>query len=503
MVNNGNTMHRRILIGLASLCFSLWTGVSVWAQSYEITLKTEKPQDSVLYIGQHYRDEFVLKDSTTRRSDGAYVFKGKRNWERGVYAFVRKDVNKKKKETKFIGLTDFVIDGSQKFTITADSAFRQKNMKVSGSEACKEMYAYMATISEARAEAKAINERMKGADSVAAKKDLESLSERMTAYEKTILEKNKKQLFFQLVKEFSGPEVPDEVENKPIYYRTHYWDGVDLTNHSLRYTPDLFNKMNYYFFAVLYHADADTICRYADMTLQKMDGDTAMMRYFMDFIAPRYYRSTKNIGWDHVWCYLVENYYLKGRCGWASAGEIENKKKQARFLEKSLIGAYGQELIMSDTTQLESHRISSHRQAKKYMILWFWDPDCHHCQEQTAALIEVYNKLESEGKRNFEVFAVGYEADVNKWKNYVKKHNLPFLNVGGPNVNIDYQEAYNVHGAPTMIILNADRQIIMNKSIPASSLAPFIEQYERLHPEQKDREPSFWQKHASPTGFVE
>ena len=300
MVNNGNTMHRRILIGLASLCFSLWTGVSVWAQSYEITLKTEKPQDSVLYIGQHYRDEFVLKDSTTRRSDGAYVFRGKRNWERGVYAFVRKDVNKKKKETKFIGLTDFVIDGSQKFTITADSAFRPKNMKVTGSEACKEMYAYMATISEARAEAKAINERMKGADSVAAKKDQESLSERMTAYEKTILEKNKKQLFFQLVKEFSGPEVPDEVENKPIYYRTHYWDGVDLTNHSLRYTPDLFNKMNYYFFGVLYHADADTICRYADMTLQKMDGDTAMMRYFMDFIAPRYYRSTKNIG---MWCW--------------------------------------------------------------------------------------------------------------------------------------------------------------------------------------------------------
>jgi len=70
-------------------------------------------------------------------------------------------------------------------------------------------------------------------------------------------------------------------------------------------------------------------------------------------------------------------------------------------------------------------------------------------------------------------------------------------------VNIDYQEAYNVHGAPTMIILNADRQIIMNKSIPASSLMPFIEQYERLHPEQKDRQPSFWQNNVPPTGFIE
>ena len=473
----------------------------LYAQNYEITLRTEKMQDSLLYIGQHYRDEFILMDSTRRRADGSYQFKGKRAWQRGVYAFVRQEVNKRK-EKKLVGLTDFVVDGSQKFTISADSAFNPQNMKVTGSDACSRMYAYMGRISQGRAEGKAISERMKSADSADARHDQEALTKRMLAYEEETLEKNKKQLFFQLLKQFRGPQVPDDVENKAVYYRTHYWDSIDLTDHSLCYTPDLFNKMNYYFFGVLYHADADTICRYADMVLTRLDGDTTMMRYFMDFIAPRYYRSTKNIGWDYVWCYLVENYYLKGRCGWASEGEITNKKKQARFLEKSLIGAYGQELIMRDTTQLESHTISSHRQPKKYMILWFWDPDCHHCQEQTAALIEVYNKLEAEGKRVFEVFAVGYESDINKWKNYVKKHNLPFLNVGGPNVNIDYQEAYNVHGAPTMIILNADRQIILNKSIPAASLIPFIEQYERQHPEQKDREPSFWQKNASPTGFV-
>ena len=488
-------MVRRFLLSVAAVCCWMWMGADAQAQSYEITLKTVKMQDSLLYIGQHFRDDFVIMDSAARRADGSFVFKGKRSWKRGIYAFVKREVNKKN--------TDFVIDGSQKFSIAADSAFRQKNMKVTGNDPCKEMYAYMATISDAMAEAKAIGERMKGADSAAARKEQQALSDRMTSYEKATLEKNKKQLFFQLVKQFSGPEVPDEVENKPIYYRTHYWDGIDLKDHSLIYTPDLFNKMNYYFFGVLYHADADTICRYADMTLKKMEGDTVMMRYFMDFIMPRYYRSTKNIGWDYVWCFLVENYYLKGRCGWATPGDIESKRKQARFLEKSLIGAYGQELIMSDTTQLESHRISSHRLPQKYVILWFWDPDCHHCQEQTAALIEVYNKLEAEGNRIFEVYAVGYEADVNKWKNYVKKHNLPFKNVGGPNVNIDYQEAYNVHGAPTMIILNADRQIIMNKSIPASSLMPFIEQYERLHPEQKDREPSFWQKMVPPTGFVE
>ena len=346
---------------------------------------------------------------------------------------------------------------------------------------------------------KELGARIKSADSVAARRQQDSLSEAMVAYEKRMLAENGNYRFFQLVKQMSGPEVPEGVENKPVYYRTHYWDGVDLKDHSLIYTPDLFNKMNYYFYGILYHADSDTISRYTDLLMDRMEGDTVMMRYVFDFIMPRYYRSTKNRGWDAVWCYLVRNYYLKGRCPWATEGDISNKRQTAAFLEKSLIGAYGQELIMSDTTQLPSRQFSSHRMPYKYVILWFWDPDCHHCQEQTAALIELYNRLDKEGTRNFEVYAVGYEADVAKWKRYVKDHNLPFVNVGGPNVNIDYQEAYNVHGAPTMIILNADRQIIMNKTIPAASLIPFIEQYEKQHPEQKDREPSFWQM-QSPIG---
>ena len=100
-------------------------------------------------------------------------------------------------------------------------------------------------------------------------------------------------------------------------------------------------------------------------------------------------------------------------------------------------------------------------------------------QEQTATLKILYDSLSIAGTRDFEVYAVGYESDVDKWKNYVKEHQLPFVNVGGPNVNIDYQEAYNVHGAPTMIILNEERRIIMNKTLPTSSILPFLRDYEQ------------------------
>lgn len=441
-------------------------------QKYSITFKIAEAKDSVAYIGQHFRDQYIIRD-TARLANGCYTFEGKRNWPRGIYALV--DASRKK------GIADFVIDGSQQFTVAMDAAHRATSVK--GSDANKSMFAYINTINDAKAEQKKLNQQLSTADSLKARKGLQALNKKMDLYESNSFAKHKGELFFDLVRMFDGPEVPAEAADKGYYYRQHYWDGIDLSDHSLIFTPNLFNKVNLYFFGLLYNSDTDTITHYADRLLQTIEHDSTMMNYVLEYIMPKYYRSTKNIGWDAAWCYLVRKYYLTGKCPWATAGDLYNKQKTCEFLEKSLIGAHGAELWMADTNQSPNPRDwkSSHRQPYPYVILWFWDPDCNHCQEQTDELIELYNSLTAAGTRNFEVYAVGYESDVEKWKRYVREHHLPFVNVGGPNVNVDYQEAYNVHGAPTMIILNKKRDIIMNKTLPTESIIPFLEDYEKKH----------------------
>ena len=453
---------------------------SVSAQKYRMVFEVPKEsgQDSILFIARHYRDQLLIADSAVADKNNAFVFAGNRHWETGNYALVSGDRKK--------SLMDFTIDGSQRFTIRLNSGFgvTDPQKDIVGSTANQVMYTYINRVTEAKRQVKDIEQRKRSPIPTtrdAAEKEMAQLTEEMTEFEKDYFKKYGKYRFVQLVDMFNGPEVPDEVEDKTTYYITHYWDDVDLKDRSLVYTSDLFNKMSLYFFNVLYHADKDTICKYADMVLQRVEDDTVMLRYFMDYIMPRYYRSTKNIGWDATWCYLVRKYYLTGKCAWASQSEISNKRQSVEFLEKSLIGAMGAELWMADTNQSADPKdwISSHRFPQKYVILWFWDPDCHHCQEQTAELKRLYDSLTVAGNKIFEVYAIGYEADVAKWKKYVREHQLPFVNVGGSNVNIDYQEAYNVHGAPTMIILNEERRIIMNKVIPAKNLLTFLDRYEK------------------------
>ena len=467
----------------------------VEAQQYSYTFKLEGCTDTMLYIGRHYRDELKLVDSA-RLKNGTYTFAGQKGFARGIYALVHQDGEKQ--------LGDFAVDGSQRFTITADAKLTPSTVKVKGSEANQQMFNYIATWNDAKKEMTAIRERMKvQATKEAAEAEEKALMERMDAYVATVCHPKKPQLFFDLVNLFEEIEVPDSVENKPYYYRQHYWDGIFMSskgdrktdigvaekkaavripNAELIYTPNLFNKVNYFFYGILYNADSDTIIKYLDQLIDKhLAGDTMMMRYVLDFIQPKYFRSTRNIGWDAVWCHIAEAYYLAGRCPWATEGTLHNMRYNYNRIKQSIIGAHGQELWMSDTTQSTApeHWVSSHRFPERYVILWFWDPDCHHCQKYTAELKTLYDSLKTAPDRRFEVYAVGYESDVDKWKKYIIDHQLPFVNVGGPNVNIDYQEAYNVHGAPTMIILNERRDIIMNKVLPISSILSFLDGYEK------------------------
>lgn len=462
------------------LIIALLLGSMAWGQKYSITFVSDYMVDSAYFLGQHFRDSFVVRDSA-RAKGGKICFSGKEGMERGVYTLL----NAKKKP-----LFDFMIDDSRNFTIFFDSLCTNAGMRVAHSEANRVMFEYMANLEGARKMAKQWEELQKS-DSPAirdsAKTELDKLSDRMNAYEDDYFEKYAHFRFTQLVNMAKYIDVPDEKElSVPAfeYFRNHYWDNVDLSDHSLIYTPQLFDKMNYYFFGILYHLSSDTISQCANRLLHKVEKDSTMLRYVLDFITPRYERSTKMIGWDQVFVNLVKDYYLAGKCPWASDAEIYSKRKTIEFLSHSLIGSLGAELWMADTNQSPNPNqwISSHRFPQRFVMLWFWDPDCNHCQQQTEELKIIYDSMQASGNKYFEVYAIGYEADVEKWKRYVREHQLPFVNVGGPNVNVDYQEMYNVHGAPTMILLNENREIIMNKTLPMQEVIPFLHKYEREHP---------------------
>jgi len=297
--------------------------------------------------------------------------------------------------------------------------------------------------------------------------------------------KNPTMLFAKMQKTYQQIDVPAAPETlteetalewRRTYYRTHFWDFVDLTDSRLLFTPALEPKIKDFFEKILKSEPTDTIVKYTDVLLEKSQADSIMYRYLVEWTS-LYFQETQIMDYDAVFVHIAKKNQLQGKCRWMSKNTVEIYRKRVQELEKTLIGVAVPELIMHDTTLLVAH--STREMTKPYIILWFYDPQCHTCLEESGKLQHLYDSLEVAGRRNFDVYAVASNYDDNKiWKNYLRQHNYPWTQVGGKEANYDYLDFFNLAAYPSMFIIDRNHRIIANRRISIADIPAYLKMWE-------------------------
>ena len=98
----------------------------------------------------------------------------------------------------------------------------------------------------------------------------------------------------------------------------------------------------------------------------------------------------------------------------------------------------------------------------KYVILDFWGSWCGWCIKGMPEMKKYYEKY----KGKFEIVGVDCNDTEQKWKDAVKKHELPWLHVYNPRANTQEEMAnnvcgkYGIQGFPTKIVLSPEGKIV-------------------------------------------
>ena len=455
-------------------------------EGHELVFNIKNAKDSIIYLTIHYRDKLMLKDSVRAATPGKYIFKGDNILDDGLYTLV---------SAKKIPYLNFIIDKNQHFEYFLDTTYNVLNYSVVNSPENAEMLAFQKKTSEAQKNATLWQNKLKEFQFKGAKdsvdyytKKLEDINTEMVNFIKALIDRNPTFLFSKMQKAYLPIDVPEppvradgtiDSNFQAIYYRTHYWDNVDLTDNRFIFLPVLDSKYNEYFKRILVNLESDTINHYVDLFLKKVEGDSLMYRYFVDLISYQF-ETSKTLGHDAVFVHIAKNNQLQNKCKWLDESLIKKYEKRVNNLEPLLIGKPAVELIIPDTSG--TVWFSSHKLKDKYVILWFFDPDCQTCQKETKKLKMLYDSLDNAGTRNFEIYSIGNDCDDARLKKYVKDNHYPWIVVGGNVANVDYLSVYNIHetGNPSMFILNEKREIILNKRIEISKIPEFLQQYEKI-----------------------
>lgn len=468
----------RFTCGLVFMLFTLLVSGQD-GKGYQVDFTIKGLSDSTVYFAYHLGDKQYIQDTIKLDRTGSGRVSGREKLQQGIYMIVLPGKR----------YFEMLIPEDQHFSLTCSYDDPFSTLAFTGSDENTSFVAYQRTWVKMQQKASLLNKRLQGnrqnPDSVRVLTEARRVQEEsMKSYLRGVVRENEDNLLSVLVKAMLPPDpppviVPLNAKNPDslrwvltyISNKDHFFDNTDLTDERLIRTPILHSRLNTFFTSVVIQAP-DSINREIDRIIRRTSGNYKVFQFVSVYLF-NHFRESEIMGHDAVIVKLADDIYLSGKADWVTKEFKDDLRRQVELLRPNLIGVKAANLIMDSNKGIF---VSLHDIEKDYTILYFWEPDCGHCNVTTPKLREYYETVRNDG---IEVFTVCTASDHAKWLKYIEENRLTWINGWDPQRRTRFDYYYNVQSTPLIYILDRDKKIIAKK-ISVEDIGPFIENYRKI-----------------------
>jgi peroxiredoxin len=436
---------------------------------YTYKFKIKDFQEGTGILAHYYgENQYIPKDTAKADSKGNLVFSKKKELPGGVYLLVLPN-------NKYIEVLGVEPNVQMEF----DTVNVIASMKVKESAENTVFYEYQKFMNDKAKEAQPLRKILssKNKDSAdIAKKKLEDLDKSVKDFRENLFKTHAKTFAVKVFKAAMEPEVPEP----PIlsngrkdslfqfrYYKNHYWDNLDLADDRLIRSPVFHDKLSKYFEKLVLQIP-DSINKEADMLLEKTTSKE-LYKYIVWWVTNHYEKSSI-MGMDAVFVHMANQYYLTGKAFWVDTSTQRKIRERAAILEPILLGKTAPNMYLTDSS---GKAIPLNTIKSKVTVLYFWDPNCGHCQKETPKLHEYWEKNKDRG---ITVYAVSIDRKPDDWKRFIRNKGLKWINVWDSYVATDFRNMYDIYSTPVIYVLDEKKKIVA-KRLGAEQLPEFIDNY--------------------------
>ena len=452
----------------------LFSGIFAQESAYKIDLSVPQQANQQVYLAYHYNQKQYIKDTLTLDSKGHTSFTDTEPLQAGVYLVVFP-----KLENKYFE----ILVKNQNFGIEVKDITKLNEPTFKNSPDNTLFYEDMKKMGEIRAQSQALETQIKSAEGdrkIQLEARLNAISESFIKYREELIENNSQYFYSDLLglmREIKIPDAPKDLSEEEVrefnynYYRAHYWDYTDFSEEGIVRTPILPKKLDDYFEKFTVRTQ-DSLIAAADFVLTKAEADPIVFQYFLVTLVNKYANS-KVMGDDAVYVHLVNKYYATNKAWWADSKSVEKMVERAQSLAPILIGEISPDLNLRDTTV--NNYVQLHQVKSDFTIVYIWDPDCGHCKKATPKLKTFYDAHKKDG---IEVYAITTSniENLKEWKDFIKKHNLSWINVSDLYHQTKFRDLYDISSTPQVFVLDKNKEIIA-KRIGVEQVEGFFYKY--------------------------
>jgi len=448
---------------------------------HHIEIKINGIKDTKLMLGYYFDTAKYVMDTVLVNHDGIAVFKGDSLITPGVYIAILPDM------TNF----DFLIDGgNEEFSIetSKDNIWGALNFK--NSPINTKFLTYQRYMKQKQDQVSAIQEKNKANQSnpslqKQASEELRNIDKEVRANWEELRTKEDGNLLGLLISLVQSPTIPDfnVPDNAPKrdsirwsmgynYQKNHYWDNINLSDPRLLRTPIFTSRLRNYFSNILIQSP-DSLKPEIEKFISKTANNKVVYQYCISYLLNHFNKSSI-MSHDEVFVYIADHYYFSGKAPWANKELLSTLTQRVTRLRPNLVGKIAPNLVLESET---GEYMALNQVKSKYTVVYFWEPDCSHCQKETPLLYDLYKKISNNGVQVYAIYTQ-YKKDI--WTKYLAEKGYDWINVWDSNYNSDFRSLYDISSTPTIYLLDKDKKIIA-KRISVQTLENILNE---LNPKQ-------------------
>jgi len=449
-------MKRIVFLALFPVC--------ALGQGYNLDFTIKGTKDSVAYLGYHFGDQNYVQDTAQIVNEHIH-FEGPDHLIPGIYFLYSKNT-----------FLEFLVD-DQHFSIEADLPNLIQTMQIKNSQLNEDFAKLQRYNIGKQNEAKELKTKIDSTtthEKAILQAKLDKINSEAEEFQDEIAGRHENDFLGKFLAALKKPVVPDSIgENSKdrefvrfSYYKKHFFDHLDLSDESLLRSPVYQSRVTEYLDKLTLQ-NPDSIIKSVDYILSKSQANEATFRYNLVTLSNKY-EISNIMGFDKVFVHIIENYYLNGKATWADDTLLQKLKDRVAQVKPGLIGNQAPPLSLLDPSlqTIDLEQINS-----RFVVLYFYDPDCGHCKKKTPVLMSYYPQLK---EKDVEIFAIDINTDIDKWKKFIETNKMDCLNGSDPYAHSNFRYEYDIRSTPTVYILDQNRKIV-GKRIDVDDIPGFID----------------------------
>lgn len=408
-------------------------------KSHNIKITIEDIPEKVLYLKGFCGSSAALMDSAVIKHKKDFTFKGKAALPSGIYDVVNADD---------VVLMSLIIDKERNFSVKTKflQPLEWKSFEVEGSEDNDPYLVYQ------------IRSRY------SCQNPEELAQEYIQSSPKSLLAKYLSAKYF--MSQMPDFQSEDSVALQYAWLTDHYFDNIDFSDARLLHTP--INVGVKYYFSQVVFPNPDSLKYRVSQFVAKTSQCEEVKNYYLRELYDLF-NNDSPLG-NMMLVYLYDNYCPDGNCEWLEPVQARVFKRNVVRMRRLLPGA---EIPALEAFDRDAQLVKTKDLQNDFIVLWFWDPDCDDCVEQTPKLYDFYKQ--NKDLYNFEVFACSITDDLDRWISFISKNDLNWINVSQAKgeFNYDFVDYFDILTTPGIYLIRKDHTLVSGQ-FPIEELQDYL-----------------------------